>query len=154
MPKLTHTSIKKFLADTAVMNLAVIGSKGPISSVMIFTLDSNFNFYGATRRSSFKALALKNDNRISFSVWQHRQMLIQANGIAEEVTDPKEVSLIIDKLIRSVDKVGDFWPPIVRAGDKDYVIYKIVPFWIRALNLEDPKVAFTENHFYEIKIKK
>ena len=143
----TPQQILKFLRSVSIMSAAVNGLNGPISTVLLFHIDDDFTLYFATHSDSFKAKALALDDRISYSVWEHRKMLVQADGIATPITDPKEINEILDKL---VSHVGDFWPPVLRLKGEGYVIYKIATKWLRALDLSQLTIVAPQPPFTEI----
>lgn len=56
-----------------------------MSSVLLYYVDNDFNFYFGTKERTYKARALKRVPKISLSVWEHKKMLVQDDGLAEVV---------------------------------------------------------------------
>lgn len=131
------------------MSAAVVGERGPISTVLLFSVSDDFVFHFATHRDSFKAKALLSDGRISMAVWQHNMMLVQADGVATEVTEPEKAKQILDELAQAVEAVGDFWPPILRISGDGYILFEIRLKWLRALDLVNLSIVAGEPPFTE-----
>jgi nitroimidazol reductase NimA-like FMN-containing flavoprotein (pyridoxamine 5'-phosphate oxidase superfamily) len=147
--KYTKKEILKFLRDVSIMSAAVNAGNYPVSTILLFSVDDDFTFYFAARGDSFKAKALKVDPRISIAVWEHDRMLVQACGDVEQVTQPKELDLALDKLASSVANVSDFWPPILRISGGDYYVYKVTMKWVRALDLKSKVIKEEDSSFTE-----
>ncbi|MCA9390257.1 pyridoxamine 5'-phosphate oxidase family protein [candidate division WWE3 bacterium] len=132
------------------MSIAVAHENDPISSVVIFAVDDDFKMYFTSRKDSFKAKALQNNPKISYSVWEHDQMLVQGAGTVTQITDSEVYDLSLDKIIDAVSHLKDFWPPILRIEGDDYVVYEIVPHWLRVLDLTRKTVSEDKPPFTEI----
>jgi nitroimidazol reductase NimA-like FMN-containing flavoprotein (pyridoxamine 5'-phosphate oxidase superfamily) len=146
----TKEEILKFLREMAIMSAAVTGERGPIATMFLFAVDDDFTFYVATHRESFKAKGLVADGRVGMEVWKHRQMLVQMDGVAQEVTDRAELDGILDKLAEASEKVEDFWPPMLRIREEGGLIaFKIKLKWMRALDLGNTSIYAGDPPFSE-----
>ena len=108
--------------------------------------------YFATLSSSYKAKAIEENNQISISVWEHKQMLVQANGSISKINDPAELNTALDKIVESSATHEDFWPPVLQISGHDYAVYKIKLSWLRALDLTSPYLVENKSLFTEIKL--
>lgn len=127
--------VLEFLKRNFIMSVAFSNENKPSSSILLYHVDDDFNFYFATHTDSYKAKVLKVNPKLSLSVWSATEMLIQADGSVEEVSDSEEKLRVIDKLAASAGKGADFWPPLFRIEGEGYSVFKITPFWLRKLDL-------------------
>ncbi|MBI2414518.1 pyridoxamine 5'-phosphate oxidase family protein [candidate division WWE3 bacterium] len=133
------------LKSFPIMNIATINKSNPLSSVVLFYVDNDLNFYFVTRENSYKAKSLLEDNKISFSVWNQNQMIVQADGVASVFVDKE--NKIINEIVESLKLLGEFWPPLLSFSESDYILFKIKPNWLRALNIKDQKIATEKPSF-------
>ncbi len=132
--------VLEFMRSESIMSVAINSSDRPVSTILLFAIDDDFTVYFATHKSTQKAKALSVDNKISLSVWGHKKMLVQASGVAEEITDGDELENTLDKLAMATDVVEDFWPPILQAKGDDYVAYRIKLDMLRILDLTKQQI--------------
>lgn len=66
--KYSNKQILTFLRSVGIMSIAVNAEPYPISSVVLFSVDDEFNFLFATHSVSNKAKSLLKRPEISFSV--------------------------------------------------------------------------------------
>jgi nitroimidazol reductase NimA-like FMN-containing flavoprotein (pyridoxamine 5'-phosphate oxidase superfamily) len=132
------------------MSVAVSEDNKPSSTILLYYVDDDLNFYFATHRNSFKAQKLLKNPLISLSVWEHKNMMIQVDGEASEVVEEQNKLAIIDKLAESALKGQDFWPPLLRIGGQDYIVFKIKPAWLRKLDLKRDTMTQEESPFSDI----
>ena len=109
--------ILKFLRSVSIMSLAISADPYPVATILLFSVDDDFTFYFATRNSSHKAKALMQTSKVSLSVWEHNQILVQAHGDTSQATEPKEIDEILEKLASSVSDLSDSRKGIIR-GDQ------------------------------------
>ncbi|KXK26031.1 MAG: Pyridoxamine 5'-phosphate oxidase [candidate division WS6 bacterium OLB20] len=150
-----HTEISKqdalaFLQSQFIMNIACVYNGLPVSSVLLFHIDDECNFYFATHRDSIKSRALLSNSNVSLSVWEHNKMLIQADGVAAEITDTNKAIEIIDRLAESTAKGASFWPPLFRIKGDSYIVFAIKPTWMRALDLTRDTMTQEDSPFSTI----
>jgi len=124
-----------FLRSQFIMSLAATDGTKPVSTILLFHVDDDLNFFFATHTDSHKTTAILNNPNVSFSVWQHGDMLIQADGRAEEITDESAKLEAVDRIAESTVKGEEFWPPLFRIKGTDYIVFKITPTWMRKLDL-------------------
>ena len=151
MNEITRDSAVMFLRQVNIMTAALVGTRGPISTPLLFAVEDNLSkLYVATHRDSFKSQALLSNNAISCSIWQFDKMMIQLDGTAKEVTDSTRVPVIIDKLVDSLGRIEGFWPPVLRIEGEGYIVFEITPTWVRALDLSSSTILAGDNPFTEI----
>jgi len=148
--KYTKEQVFGFLEAEAVMSIAVSSSDGPLSSVVLYAIDDDFRFTFVTHKSSRKAQALLSDNRISVSIWNQQQMLVQMSGTVKEMTETDERMKGFDAVVNTSTTVKDLWPPLLTINAGEYIVFTITPEWIRALDLTEAKIAPHESPFTEI----
>lgn len=137
------------------MNVAVTMDNKPMCSILLFAIDDDFTMHFITHESTFKARALEKNPSISYSVWKHGHMYVQADGTVSKVTDPEEIDQAMDKIVNSADNIEDFWPPVLRVRNKsNYVVYKVKPYWLRASDLQSKKIREKEPTHTELKFNK
>ena len=135
------------------MALAATHDDKPLSTILLFAVDNDFNFYFATRSETYKAKALEKNPKVSLSIWEHKKFLIQVDGLAKKIEKEEEINSTLDLLVSATENIKDFWPPVVRSRSKgDYVVFKIKPNWLRALDLELESIAEDKTPFIEIEI--
>jgi len=139
-----------FLRKISIMSAAVVGENGPISTVLLFSVDDDFTFYFATRKNTYKSRALLKNSKISFSVWEHNMMMIQADGVVEQVVEVSEIEKILDSLSKSTAEIENFWHPVLRITEDDYIVFKLTPNWMQKLDLNNTTIHTDNNMFTQI----
>lgn len=145
--RVSKTNVRDFLKSQFVMSIATFSDAKPQSSIVLYAIDYDFTMYFVTHRDSHKARALLKNNNISLSIWEHKQMLVQADGKVTELVDQKNISKVMDKIAVQASKDGSFWPPVLRFGDKEYIVFKITLQWMRALDLSNDSIVADESPF-------
>lgn len=143
-------TIYRFLDSQYIMSLAFINGEKPGSTILLYHIDQELNIYFATHSDSYKARSLRENPKVSLSVWEHNNMLVQEDGFAEEITDIDEKLSYVDKLAKSSTKGDDFWPPLLRISGHEYAVFRIKPLWIRKLDLTVDTMTQTNTPFEEI----
>ncbi len=136
-----------FLRSVSVMNLAVSSDDKPISSVLLFHVDDDFTFYFGTHSDSYKALAIRKNPNVSLSIWGHKLMLVQVDGIAEEILEPVTVDLALNDIVAATNNIKNFWPPVLRIRGNGYAVFSIKTTWMRALDLQSDAISEKELPF-------
>jgi nitroimidazol reductase NimA-like FMN-containing flavoprotein (pyridoxamine 5'-phosphate oxidase superfamily) len=137
--KYSKDKIKDFLNRVSVMSIAVNLESKPISSVVFFTVDDDLSFYFLTKRNTYKARALNSNHKISLSIWEPNELLVQASGRAVDNTNDKEYKKYFDKLKNINKKLNyEYWPLTAVEGE-EYVVYKILVDWVRIMDLSGKK---------------
>lgn len=144
------TEVLGFLRENFIMSAAVSQNDKPSSTILLYYVDDDLNFYFATHTDSYKTRKLLQNPAISISVWKHNEMLLQGDGIATEVTDVQQKLSIVDKLAESASKGPDFWPPLFRIGGEAYIVFKIKLTWLRKLDLKQDTMTQVDSPFEEI----
>lgn len=133
------------------MSLAACNENLPLATVLSFAVDDDLTFYFVTRENSHKSLAIQKNSRVSFSVWQYQQMLVQVDGEATRIFDQDEAANAMEKIAQAVESIKNFWPPIISYGtDQQYAVFKIKPLWVRALSLSEHVIKSHEPAFTQI----
>lgn len=141
-----------FLKEQFVMSIATVNEDRPSSSVVLYVVDDAFNFYFVTHTGSYKEKNLILNPNISFSIWENKKMLVQADGEAFAVTDSKQQEWLRNEVTTAVIKHPDFWPPLLQIASEQYAMFKITPTWIRMLDLTHDTVSLKTSPFTEIKL--
>lgn len=147
----SNDEVLDFLRRNPIMTIAVCADDRPMSSVLLYYVDNDFNFYFGTKERTYKARALKRVPKISLSVWEHKKMLVQADGLAEVVIS--EAEEILDRIISSTLNIDDFWPPVLHTEEDPYMIFKITTNWLRVMDLSNSNISTIEPPFQLIQNK-
>lgn len=91
--------------------------------MVLSDVDDDFSFYFATRDNTFKARAIEQNQKISFTVWAHQKMLVQGKGRVIILSNDR-VEDVAEKLVESAAKPEKFWPPILSLGGNSYKVYQ------------------------------
>lgn len=141
----------EYLKGQALMVLATSTMDGaPYASTMLYVVDDGFNFHFITRKETKKAAHLAENPRVAFSIGFASPMNIQAEGRVDLVEDEAERAELFARLAEAGGKAKDFWPPILRIEAGDYLLFRIVPSWLRVLDLEGQHINEEEMPFTEI----
>ena len=152
MDENTKKIILDFMNSNTILSLSTSTSDSPYICNLFYVCDDDLNIYFATHKQSHKAQKLLRNPFISLSVWEHKKMLVQADGQASELSDETQRLQIIDKLAESSLKGDNFWPPLFRIGGQDYIVFKIKLNWIRKLDLVRDTMTQIESPFTEVNI--
>ncbi len=147
--KYSREEILAFLKHTPILSLAACNEGKPVSSVVAFAIDDDFTIYFATHSDSIKAVALRQNPILSYSVWKEDQMLVQGGGEARELQG-QEYDQAMNSILKTIDQLENFWPPILRITGTNYTAYAVKPTWLRALDLSDPSYDGTDTPFSEV----
>jgi len=152
--KYTKADVFEFLQEHFIMELATANSASkPAASVMLYAIDSKMHFYCVTHASSQKAKNMTENSQVSITVWEHQKMMVQVDGVAERVEDEARQSEVADMLADAAARDPLFWPPIFYIKGGDYVVFHIIPTWMRALDLTQNTVQREDEPFTTIDIE-
>ena len=141
-----------FLKKESVMHTATCVDNKPSASVVMYTMDDAMNFYFITHSDSHKAVHVKTNSQISFSVWKYDEMLVQCDGNVELIEDDETRVEVIGKLSNVAANKESFLPPIFRIQGGAYEVFKITPTWMRSLDLKDQHADPDGQPFIEINL--
>lgn len=141
-----------FLKAHYIMALATLADEFPAVAPMIYLVAEDLSIHFVTFRQSFKAQNLLKNPHCSFTVWEFSQMSVQASGLAEEVKDPATIQWAMDAFADKATNDPNFWAPIFRIHKGDYIVFRITPTWMRALDLSHNTVRQEETPFSQIPI--
>jgi nitroimidazol reductase NimA-like FMN-containing flavoprotein (pyridoxamine 5'-phosphate oxidase superfamily) len=150
--KYTKKEILNFLRNQPVMSIAISSGRVPRSSILIFAVDKDFNFYFATGVKSNKVKVLMKNKSIDFSIWEYKKILVHGFGEAKLLKSEKEIEKALTRLAKVAGEMKDFWPPLINLWNQDYAIFKVKSKKLKILdlkndNIKDGKVSFTEINF-------
>lgn len=148
--KIKKDDVTKFLKSNFVASLSTMGNIKPTSSPIVYVIDNRLNFYFVTNTNTYKAKNILNNPNVSMSVWQFSQMSIQMDGIATEITDDATKEWVIEEFGEAATKDPNFWAPIFRIKRSDYVVFKVEPTWLRALDLSHNTVRSKQSPYTSI----
>lgn len=133
--------VLKVMRKISLMSLAVSDKNNqPQSHMMLFAIDDDFTMYFTTSEDSGKHQAIQDNNKIAISVWSDKEMLIQILATATEV-EGEEATKALDKLADAATDIENFWSPVLQIMKKGYVIFKVKPSSIRALDLTSDTIS-------------
>lgn len=147
--KYNREEILDFLKKTPILSLAACHEGKPVSSVVVFAIDDDFTLYFATHSDSIKAKALRTNPTISYSVWKLDDMMVQGGGEAREMQG-EEYNQAMNKILKAINQLENFWPPILRITGGDYTAFAVKPTWARALDLSEPSYDGMERPFSDL----
>jgi len=134
------------------LTLALSDSKAkPYGAVVLFDMDEDWNLYFFGDEFAHKhALVLQNP-QFSATAYAIGDVYVQMTGRVETIENVRQYEQELVRLSHKAATVEHFWPPLLDLRRGDYVLYKLIPEWIRAMPLSDrPKGQF-EPRFLEIK---
>jgi nitroimidazol reductase NimA-like FMN-containing flavoprotein (pyridoxamine 5'-phosphate oxidase superfamily) len=135
------------LKNHFTMSIATSSNSKPSSSIMLYAIDDDFTMYMATHIDSYKSKNLLENPNIGISIWEIQKMLVQIDAEVEKIEDSNVVAETLDKLADAASKDISFWPPVFRIEGGDYIVFKIKPYWIRALDLTQNTIRQEDSPF-------
>ncbi len=146
----TPSEILKLMRETSLMSLAVADSSGqPQSHMMLFAIDEDFTLYFTTTKNSGKHKAMQSNNKVGISVLCTDVALVQITAEVFEIENEAAMTAI-EKLAESATELPNFWPPLLRLVKENYVVFKVIPKSIRALDLTDNTITSAQPLFTNI----
>ena len=139
--------VLNFLKDNFIMSVATVSDNKPAASVMLYAVDDDFTMYMATHIDSYKSKNLIANPKIGISIWEKEKMLVQIDAVVEKIESEVDVESTLNKLAESASKEDDFWPPVFRIKGGDYIVFRIKPYWIRALDLNQNTLRQEDSPF-------
>ncbi len=150
--KISKDEVKAFLKLKFVAELATANGDKPTCSPVIYVIDDDLNFYFVTNIDTYKAKNILENPKVSMCVWEFNKMSVQMDGIAEQVENEQKKEWVIEQFGDAATRDPNFWAPIFRIKRSDYVVYKIEPYWMRALDLTHNTVRSEESPYTEIEV--
>ncbi|MFH1047099.1 MAG: pyridoxamine 5'-phosphate oxidase family protein [Patescibacteria group bacterium] len=148
----SRTLVLQALKDSRIASLATVSSDGvPHAATVVFAVDDDFNIYFVTRENTTKVKNIAANPIVSLSMGAKPPVYVQMRGRAERIDG--DVALR-EKMLSEVARAGagieDIWPPIMHIGNSDYILFRVVPEFIRGLDLRDQHIAADEPPFIQI----
>jgi nitroimidazol reductase NimA-like FMN-containing flavoprotein (pyridoxamine 5'-phosphate oxidase superfamily) len=147
--KYNREEILAFLKGMPILSLSACKEGKPVASIVVFAIDDDFTIYFASHGDSIKAEALRQNPTLAYSVWKQDTMLVQGGGEARELKD-EEYSRAMNKILKAMENIENFWPPILRITGENYTAFAVKPAWIRALDLSQPSYDGAERPFSDL----
>lgn len=122
-----------FLQEHPLGVLATTSSEAqPYASPILFIVDSNLNFYFATKSNTKKITNILQNKEVSLAVVDGpKRQVMQVQGEARILTNDEQVAAI-EKISKSNAETKDFWPPpVTQLEGGELFIVKVIPTWIR-----------------------
>jgi len=139
------------LKDNKLAALATVSSDGvPHAATVVYAVDDDFNIYFVTRENTSKVKNLEHNPVISLSIGATPPLYVQMRGKAERMSEGPEREERLTAVAEAGAGLEDVWPPILHIGSEDYVLFKVVPDLIHALDLRDQNIAAEHPPFIEI----
>jgi nitroimidazol reductase NimA-like FMN-containing flavoprotein (pyridoxamine 5'-phosphate oxidase superfamily) len=147
----TTQDVLEFLQEHFIMELATASAASrPAASVMLYATDTNLHFYCATHNDSYKAKNMLDNPQVALTVWEHQKMMVQVDGVAEQVREQGKQAEVLDMLADAATHDTSFWPPVFRIKGGDYIVFHIIPTWIRVLDLTQDTMRQEDEPFTTI----
>ncbi len=132
----------EFLRSNSVAVISTVSSDGqPESATIYFVVDGKFTFYFMTKNFSRKYTNLETNPKVALVIGtENEPVTAQIQGTAQRITDPKEFDKTMDLLRQNFLK-NDYVAPLfqLRPERNDIVAYKVIPLWMRWLDLRSDK---------------
>ncbi len=146
----TPQEILDTMRKISLMSLAVSNKNNqPQAHMMLFAVSDDFMVYCVTSRNSSKHQAIQENNKVGLSVWDNKNMLVQIQATAQEITGDEALEAI-DRIADKATDIPGFWPPVLQLTKSDYVVFKITPNYIRALDLSNENMTSHDTLFTNI----
>ncbi|NCS96893.1 pyridoxamine 5'-phosphate oxidase family protein [bacterium] len=130
--------ILSFLQSQHFMAIATVSPENkPQVATMLYVIDQDFNIYFATHSSARKATNIAQNNAVALVIWEHNNLSIQIEGVADAVTNPQELQTTLQKLADAASGVPNFYPPVLRMPGQDYALFKVATQTCRYIDLKD-----------------
>ncbi|MBP9738163.1 pyridoxamine 5'-phosphate oxidase family protein [Candidatus Saccharibacteria bacterium] len=149
---ISKEAVRHFLESNFIAELATASNNKPTCSTVIYVVDKDLNLYFVTNRDSHKAENILKNQNVSMTIWEFSKMSIQLDGLAKEVNDDSIKEWVINSFGDAATNDPDFWAPIFRINRGDYVIFKVTPTWLRALDLAHDTVRSKLSPYTEISL--
>ncbi len=147
---ISKDAVQHFLESNYTAELATSRQDKPTCSTIVYVVDEELNFYFVTYVDSYKANNLLINPYVSMTIWEPQIMSIQMDGVANIVKDEDVKEWVVNAFGDAVTKDTSFWAPIFRIKGSDYIVFKITPNWLRALDLSLDSVRSDSSPYTEI----
>lgn len=138
-----RTEVTQYLRSKTIAVISTISKEGkPMSATIYFLVDNDFNFYFITKTFTRKHHNIQLNPNIAMVVGTDNEpVTLQIEGVAEKVEDELVFKEKFHKFVELFAK-NRYVGPIFQLApdDNKLVMYKIVPNWVRWLDLRGDKV--------------
>lgn len=140
-----------FLRGNVVMTLATASKDGrPQIATIYYVVDDDFGLRFFTREGTRKDVYLKETGLATVSIGQEKPMNIRIDGRVEVLTDETERKEAMVRLAEAAGEMTDFWPPVMRMAGDDYVVYRLNPEKVTAIDLTVAPMKEKEPPFIDL----
>ena len=138
----TQREFMEFVRSKSVAVLSTVTPDNlPESATIYFVIGENYTLYFMTKTFSRKYTNLEKNPHAALVIGtENEPATAQIQGIAEKITDPEEFDKRMEMLKQNFFK-NDYVAPLFQMAPEknDLVIYKVIPSWIRWLDLRSEK---------------
>lgn len=137
------TELAQYVRSKIIAVISTVSKEGkPMSATIYFLVDKDLNFYFITKTFSRKHHNIQSNPHVAMVVGTDNEpVTVQIEGFAEKVEDglvfKEKFHEFVDLLSRN-RYVGPIFQ--LAPDDNELVMYKIVPDWVRWLDLRGEKV--------------
>lgn len=121
--------LSDFLSKHGVGVLATSTKEGkPYAATVYLTYDQQFNLYFVTKKDTQKSRNLQTNNQAAIAIYDAAtQTTIQAEGAVVEVTDPEQITWVMNDIWRiALSTSPTSAPPQTRLAAGGYIVYKLI----------------------------
>ena len=138
----TKRKCMEFLQNKMTAVIATVtDTNTPAASTIYYTVDENFTLYFMTKKFTNKVKSLVNNQEVALVIgYDNEPVTVQFHGIAEQITDREEYARRFKELEKKIFR-NEYVAPLFQLSEenKELLIYKITPIWLRWLDLRDDK---------------
>jgi general stress protein 26 len=139
------------LRRNRIASMATVTADGqPQAVTILYVVDDDLNLYFVTREKSRKVANLDANGMVAMSIGLEPPMNVQLEGRAVRVDDELVRADKMAELAHAGADLEDLWPPILRVGKEGYVLYKVMPEKVRALDLSDHNISSEDPPYIEL----
>ena len=138
----TKSKCMEFLQSKMTAVIATVtATDKPAASTIFFIVDENFTLYFMTKKFTKKVESLENNQEVAMVIgYDNEPVTVQVHGIAERIIDNEEYIRRFKELEKKFFK-NEYVAPLFQLSEenKELLIYKITPIWLRWLDLREGK---------------
>jgi general stress protein 26 len=136
------TKCMEFLQNKMTAVIATVTTANtPAASTIYFIIDEQFNFYFMTKKFTKKVESLETNQEVAMVIgYDNDPVTVQVHGTAEQITDAEEYARRLKELEKKFFR-NAYVAPLFQLSEqeRDLLIYKITPVWLRWLDLRGDK---------------
>jgi len=139
MPAETKKIIEQFTQKSPTLCLSTCSPEGQAqSSLIYFAVDENLTLYFFSKEDTRKCENIAKNPKVALLMQDpEEQMSLQMEGVAQKITEQKELHSVFDFLIQTLSRSIDWPPPAGKIEGGDLAIYKVKLTWARLGHFKD-----------------